>query len=156
MTLTELNGDNKWGAFGAEELRLLNDETVTATKTVSDIAKTLVTLSTPTFESGVYDNGTGIIRFFTTFDAIADGAEIESFGTYAHVGSVSEKNTCATYEGVTPKADANFSVDVKNIPAGYFNEPVFALSFVKIKGYNNLILSGISTGAKVNAENKLK
>ena len=156
LTLTELKGDNKWGAFGAEELRLLDDETVTETKTVSDIAETLVTLSTPTFESGVYDNGTGIIRFFTTFESIADGTEIESFGTYAQGDSVSKENTCATYEGVTPKVNDNFSVDVKNIPAGYFDKPVFALSFVKIKGYNNLIISGTSTGAKVNAKNKLK
>ena len=140
--------------WGAEELRLL--ETNGTEKSVSDIAKTLVTLSTPTFESGVYENGTGIIRFFTNFDAIADGVEIESFGTYAHVDSVSEENTCATYEGVTPKADDNFSVDVTGITEGYFNKPVFALSFVKIKGYDNLILSGISTGATVNTENKLK
>ena len=142
--------------WGAEELRLL--ETNGTEKSVSDIAKTLVTLSTPTFESGVYDNGTGIIRFFTTFDAIADGAEIESFGTYAHVNSVSENmnDKCAKYEGKTPAADDNFSVDVTGITEGYFNEPVLALSFVKIKGYDNLILSGISTAAKVNAENKLK
>ena len=140
--------------WGAEELRLL--ETNGTQKSVLDIAKTLVTLSTPTFESGVYGDGTGIIRFFTTFDAIADGVEIESFGTYAHVGSVTKENTCATYEGVTPKADDNFSVDVTGITEGYFNKPVFALSFVKIKGYENLILSGISTAAKVNAENKLK
>ena len=156
VTLTEMTNDNKWGAFGAEELRLLDDETVTATKTVSDIAKTLVKLSTPTFESGVYDNGTGIIRFFTTFDAIADGVEIESFGTYAHVGSVSKENTCATYEGKTPAVNDNFSVDVTGITEGYFDKPVFALSFVKIKGYDNLILSEISTGATVNAKNKLK
>ncbi len=140
--------------WGAEELRLL--ETNGTEKSVSDIAKTLVTLSTPTFESGVYGDGTGIIRFFTTFDAIADGAEIESFGTYAHVGSVTKENTCATYEGVTPKADDNFSVDVTGITKECFDKPVFALSFVKIKGYDNLILSDISTGATVNAENKLK
>ena len=140
--------------WGAEELRLL--ETNGTEKSVSDIAKTLVTLSTPTFESGVYENGTGIIRFFTKFESIADGAEIESFGTYAHEDLVSEKNTCATYEGVTPKADDNFSVDVTGITAEYFNKPVFALSFVKIKGYDNLILSDISTGATVNTENKLK
>ena len=140
--------------WGAEELRLL--ETNGTEKSVSDIAKTLVTLSTPTFESGVYGDGTGIIRFFTTFDAIADGAEIESFGTYAHVGSVTKENTCATYEGVTPKADDNFSVDVTGITKECFDKPVFALSFVKIKGYDNLILSGISTGATVDTENKLK
>ena len=63
---------------------------------------------------------------------------------------------CATYVGEKPAVGDNFSVDVTGIPAGYFNEPVFALSFVKIKGYDNLILSGISTGATVNAENKLK
>ena len=158
VTLTEMTGDNKWGAFGAEELRLLDDETVTATKTVSDVAKTLVTLSTPTFESGVYGDGTGIIRFFTTFDAIADGVEIESFGTYAHVNSVSENmnDKCATYEGKTPAVNDNFSVDVTGITEGYFDKPVFALSFVKIKGYDNLILSEISTGATVNTGNKLK
>ena len=142
--------------FCSEEIRLLMHKSGVETASVSDLLKNKVKLSTPTFESGVYDNGTGIIRFFTTFDAIADGVEIESFGTYAHVGSVSKENTCATYEGKTPAVGDNFSVDVKNIPAGYFNEPVFALSFVKIKGYDNLILSGISTAAKVNAENKLK
>ncbi len=142
--------------WGAEELRLL--ETNGTQKSVSDIAKTLVTLSTPTFESGVYDDGTGIIRFFTTFDAIADGAEIESFGTYAHVDSVSENmnDKCAKYEGKTPAVGDNFSVDVTGITKGYFNEPVFALSFVKIKGYDNLILSGISTGATVDTKNELK
>ena len=142
--------------WGAEELRLL--ETNGTEKSVSDIAKTLVTLSTPTFESGVYDDGTGIIRFFTKFESIADGAEIESFGTYAHVDTVSEKmdDKCATYVGKTPAVGDNFSVDVTGITTGYFNEPVFALSFVKIKGYDNLILSDILTGATVNAENKLK
>ena len=140
--------------WGAEELRLL--ETNGTQKSVSDIAKTLVTLSTPTFESGVYGDGTGIIRFFTTFDAIADGAEIESFGTYAHVDSVSADDKCATYEGKTPAAGDNFSVDVTGITEGYFNKPVFALSFVKIKGYDNLILSGISTGATVDTKNELK
>ena len=142
--------------WGAEELRLL--ETNGTQKSVSDIAKTLVTLSTPTFESGVYGDGTGIIRFFTTFDAIADGVEIESFGTYAHVGSVSENmnDKCAKYVGETPAAGDNFSVDVTGITEGYFDKPVFALSFVKIKGYDNLILSDILTGAKVDAENELK
>ena len=128
------------------------------TASVSDLLRNKVKLSTPTFESGVYGDGTGIIRFFTTFDAIADGVEIESFGTYAHVDSVSEKmdDKCATYVGETPAVGDNFSVDVTGITEGYFNKPVFALSFVKIKGYDNLILSGISTAAKVNAENKLK
>ena len=147
---------DKAAHFCSEEIRLLEHKSGVETASVSDLLRNKVKLSTPTFESGVYGDGTGIIRFFTTFDAIADGVEIESFGTYAHVGSVSEKNTCATYEGVTPKVNDNFSVDVTGITKGYFNEPVFALSFVKIKGYNNLILSGISTAAKVNAENKLK
>ena len=117
-----------------------------------------MTLSTPTFESGVYGDGTGIIRFFTTFDAIADGVEIESFGTYAHVNSVAENmnDACATYVGEKPAVGDNFSVDVTGITKGYFNEPVFALSFVKIKGYDNLILSGISTGATVDTKNELK
>ena len=142
--------------WGAEELRLL--EANGTEKSVSDIAKTLVTLSTPTFESGVYGDGTGIIRFFTTFDAIADGAEIESFGTYAHVGSVSENmnDKCAKYVGERPAVGDNFSVDVTGITTEYFNKPVFTLSFVKIKGYDNLILSDILTGAKVDAENELK
>ncbi len=142
--------------FCSEEIRLLMHKSGVETASVSDLLKNKVKLSTPTFESGVYGDGTGIIRFFTTFDAIADGAEIESFGTYAHVGSVTKENTCATYEGVTPKADDNFSVDVTGITKECFDKPVFALSFVKIKGYDNLILSDISTGATVNAENKLK
>ena len=144
--------------FCSEEIRLLMHKSGVETASVSDLLKNKVKLSTPTFESGVYGDGTGIIRFFTTFDAIADGAEIESFGTYAHVGSVTENmnDKCAKYEGETPAVGDNFSVDVKNIPAGYFDKPVFALSFVKIKGYNNLILSEILTGATVNAKNKLK
>ncbi len=164
LTLTELNGDNKWGAFGAEELRLLDDETVTATKTVSDIAKTLVTLSTPTFESGVYGDGTGKIRFFTTFDAIADGAKIKSFGTYVITNKNYEKNSnlsdysnsFASYTGETPAVGDTFSVDVTGITETNWNTPVVAISFVKIEGYDNLIISGTSTGATVNAKNKLK
>ena len=144
--------------FCSEEIRLLMHKSGVETASVSDLLKNKVKLSTPTFESGVYGDGTGIIRFFTTFDAIADGVEIESFGTYAHVDSVSENmdDKCATYVGEKPAVNDNFSVDVTGITEGYFNKPVFALSFVKIKGYDNLILSGISTAATVNAENKLK
>ena len=144
--------------FCSEEIRLLMHKSGVETASVSDLLRNKVKLSTPTFESGVYGDGTGIIRFFTTFDAIADGVEIESFGTYAHVDSVSENmdDKCATYVGKTPAVGDNFSVDVTGITEGYFNKPVFALSFVKIKGYDNLILSGISTGATVNAKNKLK
>ena len=147
---------DEYAHFCSEEIRLLMHKSGVETASVSDLLKNKVKLSTPTFESGVYGDGTGIIRFFTTFDAIADGVEIESFGTYAHVGSVSKENTCATYEGKTPAVNDNFSVDVTGITEGYFDKPVFALSFVKIKGYDNLILSEISTGATVNAENKLK
>ena len=164
VTLTEMTYDNQWGAFGAEELRLLDDETVTETKTVSDIAKTLVKLSTPTFESGVYDNGTGIIRFFTTFESIADGAKIKSFGTYVITNKNYEKNSnlsdysnsFASYTGETPAVGDTFSVDVTGITETNWNTPVVAISFVKIEGYDNLILSEISTGATVNAKNKLK
>ena len=147
---------DEYAHFCSEEIRLLMHKSGVETASVSDLLKNKVKLSTPTFESGVYGDGTGIIRFFTTFDAIADGVEIESFGTYAHVGSVSKENTCATYEGKTPAVNDNFSVDVTGITEGYFDKPVFALSFVKIKGYDNLILSDILTGATVNAENKLK
>ena len=62
--------------FCSEEIRLLMHKSGVETASVSDLLKNKVKLSTPTFESGVYDNGTGIIRFFTTFDAIADGVEI--------------------------------------------------------------------------------
>ena len=148
--------------WGAEELRLL--EANGTQKSVSDIAKTLVTLSKPTFESGVYDNGTGKIRFFTTFDAIADGAKIKSFGTYVITNKNYERNSnlsdysnsFASYTGETPAVGDTFSVDVTGITETNWNTPVVAISFVKIEGYDKLIISGISTGATVNAENKLK
>ena len=63
---------------------------------------------------------------------------------------------CAKYEGKTPAVNDNFSVDVTGITAGYFNEPVFALSFVKIKGYDNLILSEVKTGVTVDKDMNLK
>lgn len=158
------SGNQHWGA---EEVRLINDSSIAedATMTVSEIGKGSVVLSNITAQSGVYENGKGIIRFITEFTKIAEGAEIESFGTYAIKSDKYTEGTVPTtgdnvgvYDGTTnkPATGNNFSVDINNIEEAYFNVPVTAISFVKVKGCDNLIVTGIINDVKVNTENKLR
>lgn len=153
--------------FGAEEVRLLTDTSVTNTSTLAEISKGSVVLGEITADTGVLD-GKGIIRFITEFTKIADGAEIESFGTYAistEKGEYSEANVTLSAESIgvyntatagTPNVNDTFAVDVTDIPEGKFNVPVTAVSFVKVKGYDNLIIFGVKTGVTVDGERQVQ
>lgn len=175
----ENGGNNHWGA---EEVRLLNDSTVTNEKTVSELASELedeekknsVKLEIIKAESGIYPateateetkatEATGIIRFITEFKEIKEGTTVTEFGTYVITNENYEKSedlsnyptAVASYTGKTPGVGDTFSVDVINIPDKYWNTPVVAISFVKIEGYNNLIISGIKLLNNVDSANEL-
>ena len=175
----ENGGNNHWGA---EEVRLLNDSTVTNEKTVSELASELedeekknsVKLEIIKAESGIYPAteateepkataATGIIRFITKFNEIKEGTTVTEFGTYVITNENYEKNkelsnyptAVASYTGKTPVVGDTFSVDVTGITETNWNTPVVAISFVKIEGYNNLIISDIKLLDKVDSANEL-
>lgn len=132
------------------------------------ILKNSVKTEIKTVQSGVLDGTeSGIIRFITEF--IKVGAEVEYFGTYAireaaapNFGETSDASVnTAVYnvgkDGVSqPVAGNTYSVDITDIPSTKFDVPVYAVSFVKIKGYDNLILSEVKTGVTVNKDMNLK
>lgn len=175
----ENGGNNHWGA---EEIRLLNDSTVTNEKTVSELASELedeekknsVKLEIIKAESGIYPGAaatqeteataaTGIIRFITKFNEIKEGTTVTEFGTYVITNENYEKNkelsnyptAVASYTGETPAVGDTFSVDVTGITETNWNTPVVAISFVKIEGHNNLIISGIKLLNNVDSANEL-
>lgn len=175
----ENGGNNHWGA---EEVRLLNDSTVTNEKIVSELASELedeekknsVKLEIIKAESGIYPGAaatqeteateaTGIIRFITKFNEIKEGTTITEFGTYVITSANHDNNSnlsdysnsFASYTGETPAVGDTFSVDVTGITETNWNTPVVAISFVKIEGYNNLIISGIKLLDKVDSANEL-
>lgn len=132
------------------------------------ILKNSVKTAIKTVQSGVLDGTeSGIIRFITEF--IKVGAEVEYFGTYA-IGDAGAPNfgetsgasvNTAVYDvgkdGLSqPVAGNTYSVDITDIPSTKFDVPVYAVSFVKIKGYDNLILSEVKTGVTVNKDMNLK
>ena len=175
----ENGGNNHWGA---EEVRLLNDSTVTNEKTVSELASELedeekknsVKLEIIKAESGIYPGAaatqeteateaTGIIRFITKFNEIKEGTTVTEFGTYVITSANHDNNSnlsdysnsFASYTGETPAVGDTFSVDVTGITETNWNTPVVAISFVKIEGYNNLIISGIKLLNNVDSANEL-
>lgn len=132
------------------------------------ILKNSVKTAIKTVQSGVLDGTeSGIIRFITEF--IKVGAEVEYFGTYA-IGDAGAPNfgetsgasvNTAVYDvgkdGLSqPVAGNTYSVDITDIPSTKFDVPVYAVSFVKIKGYDNLILSEVKTGVTVDKDMNLK
>ena len=132
------------------------------------ILKNSVKTEIKTVQSGVLDGTeSGIIRFITEF--IKVGAEVEYFGTYAigdagapNFGETSDASVnTAVYDvgkdGLSqPVAGNTYSVDITDIPSTKFDVPVYAVSFVKIKGYDNLILSEVKTGVTVDKDMNLK
>ena len=132
------------------------------------IAENSVKLEITSAESGIYPAteataATGIIRFITKFNDIKEGTTVEEFGTYVITNENYNKNSdlsrysdaFASYKNATPEVGDAFSVDVTNIAETNWNTPVVAISFVKIEGYNNLIISGIKLLDKVDSANEL-
>lgn len=133
----------------------------TDVKTIAEldnaIAKNSVELSIKEAQSGVLNDGLGIIRFITEFLKV--DSKVTSFGTYAirddsankNFGETSQMSDNTAYytvgeDGVTaPSVGGTYSVDITGIDEKYFTVPVYAISFVKIEGYDNLILTGVKT-----------
>lgn len=166
ISIISLRGNyNHWGS---EEVRLLTDTTISKTSTLADIAEASVTSKEIVADTGVL-NDKGIIRFITEFEKIADGTEIEYFGTYViKDGAYDETKVKKDSDnvGVYYVSDANigrqpvvgetFSVDVMNIDSDKYETGVTAVSFVKIAGYENPIILNVKQGVTVNGERNVK
>ena len=105
-----------------------------------------ITLAT---DSGKYADGTGLIRFMTTFTKAPINA-VENYGTYVIGESVFEGNPEAIekfgkFENAPTKDGQAYIVDVINIQPDNMNEDITAISFVKIKGITTPIYSYFGT-----------
>ena len=90
-------------------------------------------------DSGKYTNGTGLIRFMTTFVKAPVAASVENYGTYAtgisnFEGNPEAINAYKKFTTAPTKDEQSYIVDVVNIPENAANESITAISFVKIKG----------------------
>ncbi|MDO5477717.1 MAG: hypothetical protein Q4G23_00970 [Clostridia bacterium] len=90
-------------------------------------------------DSGVYTDGSGVIRFLTTFEGVS-GASVEKYGTYALATDTFDVATDSSSLSkfadftVTPEAGKSYIVDIVEIPATKLDALVMGVSFVKIKG----------------------
>ena len=90
-------------------------------------------------DSGKYEDGTGVIRFLTTFTTAPATAAVENYGTYAigasnFTGDPESITKFVKFETALTKDGQAFIVDVVNIPAEKLNTNITAISFVKLKG----------------------
>ena len=161
-------GNSDYAALSEIMLVKPGAEVLTCDDLNEKILKNSVKTEINKVQSGVLDGTeSGIIRFITEF--IKVGAEVEYFGTYA-IGDAGAPNfgetsgaseNTAVYDvgkdGLSqPVVGNTYSVDITDIPSTKFDVPVYAVSFVKIKGYDNLILSEVKTGVTVNKDMNLK
>lgn len=115
-------------------------------------------------ESGVYSDGTGVIRFITGVDKLPAGAEVEYWGSYAVKSSVFDKDSmeqalikkASPESGVTVKAGDTWALDIVNISEGSFTVPVTAISFIKLKGDDEVYYSASVTSNGVDTSVKLE
>ena len=106
--------------------------------------------------SGVYTNGEGDLRFVTRVTSTAGDPEIEYFGTYIvplsyftanaltttgaeQVGVGTVKYTQSIENGKT------FAADLCNIPTSAYDAPIFAWSFIKFKGVNDICVQTLGS-----------
>lgn len=106
--------------------------------------------------SGVYTNGEGDLRFVTRVNSTAGDPEIEYFGTYIVPLSYFTANalTASADEQVgvgTVKYTQNiesgktFAADLCNIPTSAYGAPIFAWSFIKFKGINDICVQTLGS-----------
>lgn len=95
---------------------------------------------------------TGRFRFITQFNLTGDAPEVEAFGTYILPGSIFDGESFANGAVVTydDAADAaaikdgdTYTADLTDIPQAYFGEKLYAASYVKFKGEDNVHLFNI-------------
>ena len=100
-------------------------------------------------DSGKYDDGTGLIRFMTTFTKAPINA-VENYGTYVigvsnFEGDPAGITKFGKFENAPTKDGQAYIVDVINIPSDKMDEDITAISFVKIKGITTPIYSYFGT-----------
>ncbi len=113
-------------------------------------------------ESGVYSDGTGVIRFITDIGRLPAGAEVEYYGSYAVKSSLYNGETddaslirkSVPEDGTALKAGDTWALDIINIGESDFNVPVTAVSFIKLKGDDEVYYS-LSLSSEVNKDVKL-
>lgn len=167
LEILESMGSNEHAAISEIMLVKPGADVKTITELNNAILKNSVEFSIKEAQSGVLkSDGKGIIRFITKFTKI--DSEVEYFGTYVirqdkasfgETSEMSDNTACYTVgkDGVTaPSAGNTYSVDITGIEDKYFDVPVYAVSFVKIKGYDNLILSEVKKDVTVNKNMNLK
>lgn len=165
------SGENRHAAISEIMFIKPGDDVKTIDELNNAIAKNSVELSIKEAQSGVLkaegdaNDGKGIIRFITEFLKVDSkvGTKVTSFGTYAirndkgasfsettDISGMSANTAVYTVgegegEVKAPSAGDTYSVDITGIDEKYFTVPVYAISFAKIEGYDNLILTGVKT-----------
>ena len=117
-------------------------------------------------DSGVYEDGTGVIRIITTFNKLPDADDIVSFGTWIlPLSKFSESEFDSKKgEGLFVKTEidtakliegSSYHVDLTNIPKDALSGDVIAISFVKLSDSETVTTAKYIVKG-VNADNRLK
>ncbi len=119
---------------------------------LSDYKAATAKISITAAESGVYTDGTGIVRFITKIDELS-GGEVDYYGSYAvetssfDAESISLLNKVTVQDsGTVPQKGDTYALDVHSIAQEHFDKGITCISFVKLKGIDEVIYSE----AKVN------
>ncbi|MDO4563636.1 MAG: hypothetical protein Q4C12_07360 [Clostridia bacterium] len=108
-----------------------------------EIEEVVLELTAEGTDSAVAQDGTGIIRFVTGV-SVPEGESVEYYGTYiipADIfdGTNGDSSTKATLQSATAITDGEtYSADLVNIPAARFDTLIYAWSFAKLSGDNNI------------------
>lgn len=97
-------------------------------------------------DSGVYADKTGVIRFITEINDVSSFADITEYGTWIYRISdeMTESNTGKFVRGEeTIGAGDTYGVDLSEILEESLGEEVFAISYVKVSGLDNMIVTGV-------------
>lgn len=108
-------------------------------------------------DSGVLENNTGVIRFITELKEISPLAEITEYGTWVYRVSdvMTEKNTGKFVRGEKEvNVGDTYGVDLTGIPQDSFEEEFCAISYIKVSGLPDIIVTGVCK-SDVNQNKKL-
>ena len=163
-------GSADTNAFGAGRIRLEGDAEVGGYikngKLYFNAKKQNAVLSIRS-DSGVYDDGTGIIRYITTFDELKFPEKVVSFGVWiipmeafsdetfenTRTEILINKNDPDINSGMI-LANESFHADISDIPAVKLDEKILTVSFVNFSDGTVITAEYVSDG--VNRENRLK
>ena len=97
-------------------------------------------------DAAVAADGTGVFRFITKFNLTGDAPEVEAFGTYIIPETVFEDDNMLadgaivtyTEEASEIKDGDTYTADLIKIPPEYFGEKLYAMSYVKFAGEDDV------------------